>query len=136
MAEDVKAVAVVRSELALAAKVLRDVGGQSAIAVTVEAGVQAIDALRAERDAAIRGEHRTDDTQPTWAELVTYWRGRAQRAEAQAAELAQALAEMLELRTASIECRIMDRHELDIVRDARAALSRAANDTQAGGGGA
>ena len=50
---------------------------------------------------------------------------RAQRAEAQAAELAQALAEMLELRTASIECRIMDRHELDIVRDARAALSRA-----------
>lgn len=48
MAEDVKAVAVVRSELALAAKVLRDVGGQSALAVTVEAGVQAIDALRAE----------------------------------------------------------------------------------------
>jgi len=45
----------------------------------------AIDTLRAQLEAAEAGNHRRDDSQPTWAELTNYWKGRAEAAEAEVA---------------------------------------------------
>ena len=44
--------------------------------------------------------------------------------------LRKSLAEMIELREASLRCEVLERHELDIVRDARAALATEQGNTK------
>ena len=50
-----------------------------------------VDALRAQLEAAEAGNHRADDSQPTWAELTAHWKARAAAAEAEAARLGREL---------------------------------------------
>jgi hypothetical protein len=46
-----------------------------------------IEALTAERDEAICGNHRSNEYEPTWAELTGAWKARAEAAEADNARL-------------------------------------------------
>ena len=46
-----------------------------------------IQALTAERDEAVLGNHSLNEHEPTWAELTTFWKARAEKAEADAARL-------------------------------------------------
>ena len=45
------------------------------------------DTLRAQLEAAEAGNHRANETQPTWAELTAHWKARAEAAEAEAVNL-------------------------------------------------
>ena len=50
-----------------------------------------VQALTAERNKAVLGNHRFNEHEPTWAELADFWKARAEKAEADNAQLREAL---------------------------------------------
>jgi hypothetical protein len=57
----------------------------------LQKALREIEALIAERDEAICGNHRSNEYEPTWAELTGAWKARAEAAEADSKRLREAL---------------------------------------------
>jgi hypothetical protein len=72
---------------ALIAQLAEDADVRTQIDHRIEELVGQVDALTAERDEAIRGNHRSNEHEPTWAELTGVWKARAEAAEKKLQEM-------------------------------------------------
>jgi chromosome segregation ATPase len=71
----------------LRAQLAEDADVRTQIDHRLEELVGQVDALTAERDEAICGNHRSNEYEPTWAELTGVWKARAEAAEKELQEM-------------------------------------------------